>query len=71
MKRQKLRARIVEKYGTNLAFADAIGVVNTTVTNVVQGHSTPTAKAMPVWCKALDIRPEEIGIFFYPESWEN
>lgn len=71
MKRQKLRGRIVEKYGTNLAFADAIGVTPMTVTNVIHGHSTPTAKRMPEWCSALDIAPEEIGIFFYPETTEN
>lgn len=71
MERRKLRARIVEKYGTSQAFAAELGITSATVSNVVKGHTTPKTKLMPVWCKALDIKPEEIGIFFYPETWEN
>lgn len=71
MERRKLKARIVEKYGTSQAFAAALGVTGATVSNVVKGHTTPKTKAMPAWCQALDIKTEEIGIFFYPETWEN
>lgn len=71
MERMKLRGRIVEKYGTSLAFAESLGISPATVTNVVKGKTTPKTKRMPAWCKALDIKAEEIGIFFYPETWEN
>lgn len=71
MERRKLKARIVEKYGTSQAFAAALGITSTTVSNVVRGRTTPKTKWMPAWCKALDIKPEEIGVFFYPETWEN
>lgn len=64
MERQKLRARIVEKYGTNAAFAEAIGATPQTVTNVVRGRTTPTSKRLPEWCAALEIHPDETGIFF-------
>lgn len=64
MERQKLRARIVEKYGTNAAFAEAIGATPQTVTNVIRGKTTPTSKRLPEWCVALEIHPDETGIFF-------
>lgn len=71
MKRNKLRGRIVEKYGTNGQFAKEIGVSVQTVSNVVSGRSTPTGKKMPIWCAALEIRSDEVGIFFYPQTLEN
>ena len=64
MKRLKLRARIVEKFGTNRQFAEAVGITPTTVTNVLRGKSTPTSRMLAIWCAALDIAPEESGIFF-------
>ena len=64
MKRQKLRARIVEKYGTNKRFAEVLGVTPLTVTNVVKGRTTPTTRQMLKWCAALEIHPDETGIFF-------
>lgn len=64
MERLKLRGRIVEKYQTNRAFAEKIGITPMTVTNVLQGKTTPTSRMLAVWCAALDIKPEESGIFF-------
>lgn len=64
MKRQKLRARIVEKYGTNKQFAKILGVTPLTVTNVIKGRTTPTTRQMQRWCEALEIATEEIGLFF-------
>lgn len=65
MERMKLRGRIAERYGTNKAFAEKIGVTKMTVTNVLKKRSTPTQKQMLKWCEALGIDPSEIGIFFY------
>lgn len=64
MERLKLRARIVEKYGTNRQFAEIMGITPLTVTNVVKGKTTPTTRQLPRWCEALEIAPEETGIFF-------
>lgn len=64
MERLKLRARIVEKYGTNKAFAKHLGIAPYTVTNVIKGRTTPTTRQIPKWCDALEIAPEETGIFF-------
>ena len=64
MERMRLRGRIVERYGTFTRFASEIGITKQTVTNVLNGRTTPTSKKMPVWCAALDISPEEVGYFF-------
>lgn len=64
MERLKLRARIVEKFGTNRQFAESLGITPLTVTNVVKGRTTPTTRQMPRWCEALEIAPEETGLFF-------
>lgn len=71
MERLKLRARIIEKFGTIGAFCEAISINKSTATNVLSGRTTPTSKKIPLWCAALDIAPEDTGLFFYPETWEN
>lgn len=71
MERRKLKGRIIEKYGTIGAFCDEIKIHRNTATNVLDGKTTPTRKKMPKWCEALNIAPEEIGYFFYPETCEN
>lgn len=67
MERLKLRGRIIEKYGTIGAFCRTIGIHPNTATNVLDGKTTPTWKKLPVWCEALDIPKEDIGIFFTVE----
>lgn len=71
MDRLKLRGRIIEKYGTIGTFCQEIGISPNTATNVLGGKTTPTSKKLPKWCAALNIAPDEIGDFFYPETWEN
>lgn len=64
MERLKLRGKIIEKYGTIGAFCRAIGINPGTAWNVLSGRTTPTRKKIPVWCEALEIEPDEAGIFF-------
>lgn len=71
MERLKLRGRIVERYGTITRFARTIGITNQTATNVLSGVTTPTSKKLPVWCDALGIDANEIGLFFYTPTSEN
>ena len=71
MERRKLRGRIIEKFGTIGAFCKTVRIHPTTATNVLDGRTMPTKKNLPKWCEALDIATEEIGKFFYPETWEN
>ena len=71
MERLRLRGRIVERYGTISRFAQTIGITNQTATNVLSGATTPTSKKIPVWCDALGIGRDEIGVFFYEPTSEN
>lgn len=65
MRRMKLKARIVELYGTQDAFAEAIGVTRQTVTNTVRGHSVPQRHTWDKWAEALKVsRPDLVTIFF-------
>lgn len=70
MERLKLRARIVEKYGTIGAFCDKLGIAKSTATRVLSGKTAPTSKGITKWCAALEISTEESGKFFYPETLE-
>ena len=64
MNRLKLRAVIIEKYGTIGAFCKAIGINPGTATNVLSGKTTPTKNKLPIWCAALEITPETEEDFF-------
>ena len=68
MIRQKLRARIIEKYGTLGRFCRVTGITSTTVTNVLKGRSTPNPLAIVGWCHVLDIPDSEQHIFFGDEA---
>lgn len=67
MERLKLRARIIEKYGTLGRFCQKTGISPHTVTNVLSGRSTPNALARLGWCHILDIADEDADIFFTRE----
>ena len=64
MERQKLRARIIEKYGTLGRFCMETGITATTVTNTLKGRHTPNPIAIIGWCHLLDIPESEADIFF-------
>ncbi len=70
LKRQKLKGRIVEKYGTVTAFAEKFGTTPQTVGNVLRGDTTPKGLALSGWLAALDI-PENEAYIFFTESLEN
>lgn len=67
MKRNKLKGRIIERYGAMRNFAECIGVTPQTVSNVISGRSTPKGAAMFCWEVALDLTPEEKRNFFEAE----
>lgn len=70
MRRQKLKGRIVEKYGTITAFAEKFGITPQTVGNVLRGDVTPKGLALSGWLAALDI-PENEAYIFFTNSLEN
>lgn len=61
----RLHGRIVEKYGTIGAFADAVGMSRIWVSAKLNGGANFTARDIRVWGELLDIAPDEIGKYFF------
>ena len=61
----KLRGRIIEKFGSYKAFAEAIGVSTTIVSLKLTGRVTFDAPTIEKWCNALDIPISEAGLYFF------
>ena len=60
-----LRGRIVEKYGTQQDFCEALGVSQTSVSKKMSGKAGFSQKDIKLWCKLLDINLGDVGRFFY------
>lgn len=60
-----LRGRIVEKYGTYGAFADAIGKKRQYLGMKLNGKVGITKDDIDLWSKLLDISTEDIGRYFF------
>lgn len=61
----KLRGRIVEKFGTVTAFAEAIGLSRVSVTNKLSEKTGFSQEDITKWCEALEIELDEIGCYFF------
>lgn len=64
----KLRGRIIEKYGTLAAFAEVLGVYKQDLSRKMKGHTRFTQDDVVRWRKLLDIPQEDIGVFFFNEE---
>ncbi len=62
---RKLRGRIIEKYGTLQAFADAAGVTLVTVSRKLNCLSGFSQEDISDWAKLLDIEIGDYGTYFY------
>lgn len=61
----KLRGKIVEKYGTCGEFAKAIGVSRNTVSYKLNDRVMITLPDLVEWSDKLGITASEIGDYFY------
>lgn len=61
----KLRGRIVEKFGSQRAFAAEVGQSEQTVTKKMNDPEGFTQADMLKWCSLLDIEIEEIPEYFF------
>lgn len=64
----KLRGKIVEKYGTLSNFADSIGKAVAWVSAKLNSGTGFSAAEVTTWCKALEIEKSEVGIYFFTEK---
>ena len=61
----KLRGRIIEKFGTESRFAEAIGYTLITVSRKLNGKSQFSSDDIKKWCAALEIPVEDAGSYFF------
>ena len=61
----KLRGRIVEIFGTQKNFSDAIGISDATVASRLSGRLKFSQDEIIAWCNALKIEANEIGVYFF------
>lgn len=61
----KLRGRIVEKYGTQGAFANAIGISQVSLSRKLNCETGLSQSDIINWANALDIAVEDYGAYFF------
>lgn len=64
----KLRGRIVEKYGSQTAFASEIGKTDQTVTAKLNGNSKFSLDDIIEWSKALELSEADVGSYFFAKE---
>lgn len=61
----KLRGRIVEKFGTQREFAKKLGTAEQTVNAKLAGRIKFSIADVLKWAELLEIDQNEIGIYFF------
>ena len=61
----KLRGRIIEKYGSQSNFADEIGISKNSLSKKMTCITQISQEDVELWCDLLDIEKSEIPDFFY------
>ena len=61
----KLRGRIVEYFGTQGAFAEAVGTTVNTMSYKLRGSRVISVKDIEQWCEILEIPTKDIGLYFF------
>lgn len=64
---RKLTGRIIEKFGTRKAFAEAIGISENSMSQKLSNKMAITTDDIKLWCKPefLDIHCDNIGAYFF------
>lgn len=62
---EKLEARIIEKYGTQKAFAEKIGVRRSTLSRYLSSGRDWRGSSLIKAVRALDIKDDEIDSYFF------
>lgn len=61
----KLRGRIIEKYGTQENFAEAIGLSTNSMSRKMTGKSGFSQEDIELWSEKLEIKQAEYGEYFF------
>lgn len=65
MNESKLRGRIREKFSTQEAFAEAVGMANTTLSAKLNGKTDWKRQEIEDACRLLDISAADIPLYFF------
>ena len=57
---KKLKAKIIERYGTQADFAQAIDIDETFISKIIRGRRTLQPEKKALWAKTLRCRPRDI-----------
>ena len=63
----KLKGRIIEKFGSQVEFAKALGVTETTVSRKMQNKSEFDKDDMEKWSALLDIEKSQFYDYFFAD----
>lgn len=61
----KLKGRIVEKYGTQANFADVLGISNNSISKKLNCKTGFSQSDINKWAELLDIPVSEYGVYFF------
>lgn len=61
----KLRGRIIEKFGSQAKFAEALGITENTVSRKMNGFVQFSTTDIVSWAKLLGISSEDYGSYFF------
>lgn len=64
-KYNKLRGRIIEKYGTQEKFAEALGISKQSLSFKMTGKTGFSQRDIIKWCEVLGIEQERISEYFF------
>lgn len=64
----KLRGRIIEKFGSQNAFAAACGNSISFISQYLNGHKILDQKTMNKWIELLEIPATEIDLYFFTKK---
>lgn len=67
----KLRGRIVEKFGTLIKFSEKLDISYEALSKKMNGAIGLSQKEIIQWAELLDIRPEEYGVYFFTLEVQN
>lgn len=67
----RLRGKIVEVFGTQAAFAGALGTTEQTITNKLAGKTQFSQNDIITWCNALGIVTDDVGGYFFAQKLSN
>lgn len=64
-KYSKLKGRIIERYGTRKAFAEAVGITESTLSLKLNDKAGITREDILAWSDLLGVSLDEYGSFYF------